>query len=643
MKHLTFFLLLILSTGIAKSQLSEGRYFIELSNGNVLEAEGGSFKNNGAKTQIWQRYHALNQLWDVKRVPGEANKYYILNVGGNKALDALDRDVNTNGCKVQLWQHYPGNLNQKWIIQPGTGKQYTVRCAASTSNKVLDVTGGVIDRGGAAIQLWDNLNRPNQLWKFTRSYDSAIVQNNFVDLRLNQSALKRQVTTAGIDRGYCTYFGNIAALEAAYKKRGYGELDLSEEFFSLVAKVMYLHPYWNEITGSNYRENQLGQSQGGGSMGWFKTGLKIPLESVMPFDHTFANPPYWDTRDQRLANDFNTGLLTSRVVKASTYYGALSATMLTDAQKNNSAEYERVLNMGYEINVKHGSHNYLVVGYDKRDPSNPVFLVKDSYDPTGTRCVDLCDLVTYADLIPIVEEAGYITQVREPGTFPELAFLGRWKLNFDGWKGTLDIYHIPGITHPVLLTANSGSALKLTDKRIGVFYDEAGNAFRVNGSIIGNKISFCLDISVPNLRWDEFRGRKFLYNLNPALDIMSGFHVDIDGKSYGGYATKGSYISHGSITNYIQNLINTNWKMNWDGQTGIVTCRVGEDASRVNGTFDYGTGTQPFSIWYDAADHSLLNIRVGDRTVRGKFLNHEKGIICGYDNLQGKILLLYKM
>jgi hypothetical protein len=641
MKRILIFLPLLLLAGFVQSQISEGRYFIELANGNVLEAEGGSFKNNGAKTQIWQRYHALNQLWDVKRVLGEANKYYILNVGGNKALDALDRDVNTNGCKVQLWQHYPGNPNQKWIIQTGTGGKYTVRCAASTSNKVLDVTGGVIDRGGAAIQLWDNLNGPNQLWRFTRSSDSAIVMENFVDLRLNQSALKNQAPLG--DRGYCTYFGNIAALEAAYKKRGYGELDLSEEFFALVAKVMYLHPYWNEITGSNYRENQLGQSQGGGSMVWFKTGLKIPLESVMPLNPSFVSPPYWDTRDQRLTNDFNSGLLTSRVLKAPTYYGALNAAMFGFAQKNNSAEYEKVLNMGYEINVKHGSHNYLVVGYDKRDPSNPVFLVKDSYDPTGTRCVDLCDPVTYADLIPIVEEAGYITQIMEPGTFPELAFLGRWKLNFDGHKGTLDIYHIPGITHPALLTANSGSALKLTDKRIGVFYDEAGNAFRVNGTIVGNAITFCLDLSTPNQRWDELRGRKFVYNLNPALDIMSGFHVDPDGQSYGGYATKGSYISHGSVPNHIQYFINTSWTMKWGDRSGVVTCRSGEDASRVTGTFTDRAGTQPFSIWYDEADHSLLNIRVGDRAMKGKFLNHEQGIICGYDNTGGKILVLYKM
>lgn len=640
MKRLTGFFFLLLFVSTAQSQIAEGRYYIQLANGRALEAESGNFKINGARTQIWLLYHGLNQLWEVRRVAGETNKYYILNVGSNRALDAAAPNVNTNGCRVQLWQHYPANRNQQWIIQAGTGGKYTVRCAASTSNKVLDVTGGVIDRGGAAIQLWDNLNGPNQLWRFTRSYDSAVVRDNFVDLRLNQSALKHQAPV--MERGSCTFFGNIAALEAAYKKRGYGELDLSEEFFATMAKVLYIHPYWNDISTSNYRENQLGGLQGGGNMTWFTEGLRLPLETDMPFKERFDVPAYWDTRDQRLASDFNTTLLTNNVLKARTYYGALTAAKLSETQKRNSAEYERLLDLGYEVDVDLSiAHNYLVVGYDKTNPSAPVFLVKDSYERRGTRCITDCNQVPYATLMGMVDAAGYITGIREPVAFPELAFLGRWKLDFDGHKGTMDIYHIPGINGSPLLTSNGGTAV--ADKRIGVFYDESGNAFRVNGRMQGKRIEFHFDISTPNQRWDDLKGRKFIYYLNSEVDIMTGFHWDALDKSFGGYATKASsYITHAAAPGNIRSLVGTNWAMKWGERSGSVSCTAGGDATRADGIFTEGASILPFSIWNDVRIPGLLNIQLGTNRMQGRFLNHEEGIICGYDNAQGKIVMLYK-
>jgi len=213
----------------------------------------------------------------------------------------------------------------------------------------------------------------------------------------------------------------------------------------------------------------------------------------------------------------------------------------------------------------------------------------------------------------------------------------------------LDIYHIPGLNYTYsgfggALREREGGTIIPVEKRIGVFYDVAGNAFRVNGKIEGRKIEFYFDLATPNQRWDELRGRKFIYYLDPTQDIMTGFHWDAIDKSFGGYATKASsFIAHGTAPSNIESLIHSSWTMKWGDRSGVVTCRVGEDASRVNGTFNYGTGSSPFSIWYDAPDHNLLNIRVGTSTMKAKFLNHEQGIICGYDNVLGKILLLYKM
>ncbi|MEP7238980.1 MAG: RICIN domain-containing protein, partial [Ferruginibacter sp.] len=281
--------LLIFFPHLCFSQFIEGRYNIRLANGRVLEAEALSFKNNGCKIQTWQLNYNLNQLWDIKRVPGTTNRYYIFNVGANKVLDADASTVNKNGCKVQLWDHIPANNNQQWILQSTAAGKFTLRNAASSGDKVLNIAGAVLTRAGIAVELADNSNSEAQKWSFVKSYDSAVVAANFVDLRLNQSALKTQAPN-GNDRGFCTYFGNTAALEAAYKKRGFGEQDLSEEYFSIVAKTNWLHARWDEITSSNYPENQIGGLQGGGQIQLLMKGLKIPLERDVPYKSTFILP-----------------------------------------------------------------------------------------------------------------------------------------------------------------------------------------------------------------------------------------------------------------------------------------------------------------------------------------------------------------
>ncbi len=626
--------------------LPEGRYMIKLNNGRVLEAESGSYNTDGARVQIWLPYYALNQLWDLKSAG--AGKYYLVNVASGKALKVNLTAGMRNGSPVQLWPQESSSEETKWIIQLAGNQKYTIRSAAAgTNNKVLDVAGAVIDRGGSPIQLWDNLNGVNQTWSFTRSYDSAAVSANLVDLSLNQSPFKHQAPS--FERGLCTYFGSIAVLEAAYKKRGYGELDLSEEYFSIMAKVMYLEPYWDRVTTSNFRENQFATTQGGGSVFWFTSGLKIPTEADVAFRPSLPVPPNYASTDQREANNYNTTQLTRNVLKASRYYGAVKAERFTDAQLRDPAEYEKILNLGYEINVdiNGGGHNLVIIGYDKTDAANPKFLIKDSYNITGTRWASNPDRRLYNTIIasPIVN-ASYITEISEPAPFPELAFMGRWNLDFDGHKGLLDIYHIPGINYTYIgfggaMRVSNGGTIIPVDNRIGVFYDESGNAFRVNGKIVGNAIEFYFDLSTPNQRWDELRGRKFTYFLDTTLDIMSGFHMDSDGTKSGGYATKGPYISHNTAEPFLDRFINTEWNLQWGNHSGIIRGRVSEDGSLINGSFNDGRTSRPITLSYDAVDRSMINIRMGESRAKVKFLNHEKGMLCGNSTDQ-QIVLLYK-
>jgi hypothetical protein len=51
------------------------------------------------------------------------------------------------------------------------------------------------------------------------------VMPSFIDLRENQTPIRNQ------SRRTCTTFCSIAALEAAYKRAGYDDINLSEGFF----------------------------------------------------------------------------------------------------------------------------------------------------------------------------------------------------------------------------------------------------------------------------------------------------------------------------------------------------------------------------------------------------------------------------
>lgn len=502
--------------------LIPGRFYIRLATGRALEAEATTLHDNGCKIQISSLRRSLNQLWEI--TDAGHGRVFIRSVGANKNLDAHDAAVNTNGCQVQLWHPYPGNLNQHWVLQSLGSHRYTIRCAASRSNKVLDVTGGVTDGDGTAVQLWDCLGGPNQVWILEATADKAIVKDDLVDLRPNQTPVRNQG-----GRGTCTYFGTLAALEAAYKKAGCGDLDLSEEFAAIMYKALYIHPIWEDIAHANYRENQFGGTQGGGSLTWFSTGFKIPLESDVPYRPTDYVPSNWDSLSQLEANAFNNTLFTQNVLKAPTYYGAQDIVVLTADQLHDPLAYEGILGLGYEISIHKNAHNSLLVGFDKRDPLNKRLIIKNSYGPDGSDRVTHCGTEPYSEL-ENVYAAEYVLEVTPPSAFPELSFLGSWKMSVSGRPGTLTIYHLPGIGN-LARDVFQRTGQRVRDHRIGIFVDYLGRVFRVNGVITGYKIEMYIDPVKQNLEWSELVGRHYRYVLDPVTDIMRGGRVTASGVS----------------------------------------------------------------------------------------------------------------
>jgi hypothetical protein len=347
-------------------------------------------------------------------------------------------------------------------------------------------------------------------------------------------------------RGTCTAFGAIAALEAAYRRKGYGALDLSEEFLAYYGKVMWIETQWSRAAshGTDVPENSVAASTG--STGTFLVemlgnGFAVPEERDLPYRETYAgtldghetpDDAWWkvawnvDAWNHDASHAPRGALLAPRFHRVADYRWIYLARAETDPTY--ADRFEEVLAGGHEIvwdvSVRAGEadgvwhhdprrppgvpHCMLIVGYDRssRDPREHHFLVKNSWGPTSRP--DGLTRVGY-DFLRYGAAACWIADVAPPSPWPEARFVGRWHLSLDGRPAILAWNRVPGVLQRGLdeTRAIHPDEPAMVDRRVGNLYLDAAvrPVLRVNGETSGGAARFWFDRAAPRLRYDERR------------------------------------------------------------------------------------------------------------------------------------------
>lgn len=366
-----------------------------------------------------------------------------------------------------------------------------------------------------------------------------------VDLTASQTPVKSQG-----GRDTCGTFASVAALEAAYQRNFNVTLDLSEQYVNHWTQQFASAGSGRALPGN---ETIAGSIGGGGlarPLAAMMRGLAVPPESALPYigDPGYQNVDAGDqpsvndwslTYPQRAIDDFNladmqatyvysppTSVMTTVMPQTAldaARYRPIGVTFLTANEVNDVETYRTILAAQHEIVMEFrccdgnpgfntstpwqlptGSngggfgHVMVVVGYDD---AMQMFRVKNSWGnqwAEGGLAWVSYDLVRRAAV-----GAAYMQGVMsphaplDPWNYNHF-FLGRWQLNFDGWKAVLDVYNLPEAWSP-----------GPHNYRVGTLFMADGRIRRVNGTISGNALTFWVDEAAPDMSPSQLTGSPF--------------------------------------------------------------------------------------------------------------------------------------
>jgi hypothetical protein len=388
-----------------------------------------------------------------------------------------------------------------------------------------------------------------------------------VDLRPDQTPIRAQFGNN------CFIHATVAAMEAEYKRRGYGELDLSEHFSDYGGSLFFLETCRMDgryrTRDPRVRSPQEPESNPAvdraPTVESGKPGLLfgLPEEKYFPVRRNLlslqpiadANNPYW--KNQYHVDTFNLDprRLPLSALIAPRYYQIKSVTWLPREDAAHADALEAVLAAGHEViwdfkmagdssadvwryttpaDPMGEGHRMLLVGYDRTDPAHPFFIVKNSWGPTRTPGANGFTYIAY-EFIRYGLWAHYITALEPPFAWHQLRYLGRWALSFADHRGTLDLYHLPGLMQREFDENGYRDERDqpLQDRRLGTFFEDgdAAKPIRVNGRAGKDALELWLDFGQQLTRWDLLRGWHITLKLRAAdLLTMAGDALSPSGR-----------------------------------------------------------------------------------------------------------------
>ncbi len=346
------------------------------------------------------------------------------------------------------------------------------------------------------------------------------------------------------ERGTCCVFGPIAAMEAVYKRTGYGDLDLSEQYGNWLKNVTKLpasaeHDLYAREHAESWETVPGSFSAGLGCVGvtqllkQYRTcdEVQMPYVESGSYENVAVWPSYarfglqtfmWNvnTTPQHPINLWNfEPEQMNLAVREGLRYGVKRSTVLAGDEFRDTGFLEALVVSGRDVifsmnlvgqtsafNPRDpvwrrlpgappgGGHCMLIVGYDRE---REFFIVKDSYgsharDPASfdARWNDLMApryhghvFIDYAYLTSAISEACFISEVEIPAAqFPQ-RLLGLWDVSIRRLSTGAQVSQGVLAWRRMPLRTSVGSDEPTQTRRIGDFHDDAHGDFRVNGEM----------------------------------------------------------------------------------------------------------------------------------------------------------------